>query len=109
MLFKIVLYFKGFIALIHPFTWSQVSQYQKYLYQRRTTSNHFAEIQWAFDVPNDFFVDNVMAIERVSAPANSCLMRMYNNQYDIRRFILDNSKFGSLPSDSSGVSPYSKS
>lgn len=92
---------------MHPFTWSQVSQYQKYLYQRRTTSKHFAEIQVGIhDVPNDFFADNVMAIERVSDPDKSRLMRMYNNQYDIRRFILDNSKFGSLLSDYSGVSPY---
>ena len=65
---------------------------------------HFAEFQVGIhDVPNDFFVDNVVALARLSAPARSRLMRMYNDRYDIRRFILDNSEFGSLLSDYSGV------
>jgi hypothetical protein len=55
------------------------------------------------DVPNDFFVDNVVALARLSAPARSRLMRMYNDRYDIRRFMLDSSEFGSLLSDYSGV------
>ena len=65
---------------------------------------HFAEFQVGIhDVPNDFFVDNVVALARLSAPARSRLMRMYNDRYDIRRFMLDNSEFGSLLSDYSGV------
>lgn len=65
---------------------------------------HFAEFQVGIhDVPNDFFVDNVVALARLSAPARSRLMRMYNDRYDIRRFMLDSSEFGSLLSDYSGV------
>jgi len=65
---------------------------------------HFAEFQVGIhDVPSDFFVDNVVALARLSAPARSRLMRMYNDLYDIRRFMLDNSEFGSLLSDYSGV------
>lgn len=65
---------------------------------------HFAEFQVGIhDVPNDFFVDNVVALAKLSAPARSRLMRMYNDRYDIRRFILDQSDWGSLLSDYSGV------
>jgi len=65
---------------------------------------HFAEFQVGIhDVPNDFFVDNVVALAKLSAPARSRLMRMYNDRYDIRRFMLDQSEFGSLLSDYSGV------
>lgn len=65
---------------------------------------HFAEFQVGIDVvPNDFFVDNVVALAKLSAPARSRLMRMYNDRYDIRRFILDESEFGSFLSDNSGV------
>lgn len=65
---------------------------------------HFAEFQVGIhDVPNDFFVDNVVALAKLSAPARSRLMRMYNDRYDIRRFMLDKSEFGSLLSDYSGV------
>lgn len=65
---------------------------------------HFAEFQVGIhDVPNDFFVDNVVALAKLSAPARSRLMRMYNDRYDIRRFMLDQSDWGSLLSDYSGV------
>jgi P2-related tail formation protein len=65
---------------------------------------HFAEFQVGIhDVPNDFFVDNVVALAKLSAPTRSRLMRMYNDRYDIRRFMLDQSDWGSLLSDYSGV------
>jgi hypothetical protein len=65
---------------------------------------HFAEFQIGIsDVPNDFFVDSVVALAKLSAPARSRLMRIFNDYYNAQRFILDESIFGDLLSDYSGV------
>lgn len=55
------------------------------------------------DVPNDFFVDAVVKLAKLSLPARSRLMRIFNDYYNVDRFILDESFFGSLLSDYSGV------
>ncbi|MGL9718547.1 MAG: phage tail protein [Wolbachia sp.] len=65
---------------------------------------HFFELQIGIkDVPNDFFVDAVVELAKLSLPARSRLMRIFNDHYNIGRFILDESLFGSLLSDYSGV------
>lgn len=65
---------------------------------------HFFELQIGIrDVPNDFFVDAVVELAKLSLPARSRLMRLFNDHYNIGRFILDESFFGSLLSDYSGV------
>ena len=65
---------------------------------------HFFELQIGIrDVPNDFFVDAVVELAKLSLPARSRLMRIFNDHYNIGRFILDESFFGSLLSDYSGV------
>ncbi|WP_264705710.1 phage tail protein [Wolbachia endosymbiont (group A) of Ancistrocerus nigricornis] len=65
---------------------------------------HFFELQVGIrDVPNDFFVDAVVELAKLSLPARSRLMRIFNDYYNVDRFILDESFFGSLLSDYSGV------
>ncbi|WP_264736098.1 MULTISPECIES: phage tail protein [unclassified Wolbachia] len=64
---------------------------------------HFFELQIGIkDVPNDFFVDAVVELAKLSLPARSRLMRIFNDHYNVDRFILDESLFGSLLSDYSG-------
>ncbi|WP_343289091.1 phage tail protein [Wolbachia endosymbiont of Encarsia formosa] len=65
---------------------------------------HFFELQIGIkDVPNDFFVDAVVELAKLSLPARSRLMRIFNDYYNVDRFILDESFFGSLLSDYSGI------
>jgi len=65
---------------------------------------HFFELQIGIkDVVNDFFIDAVVELAKLSLPARSRLMRNFNDHYDIGRFILDESLFGSLLSDYSGT------
>ncbi|WP_265023051.1 phage tail protein [Wolbachia endosymbiont (group B) of Ischnura elegans] len=65
---------------------------------------HFFELQIGIrDVPNDFFVDAVVELAKLSLPVRSRLMRIFNDHYNISRFILDESLFGSLLSDYSGI------
>ncbi|WP_353269620.1 phage tail protein [Wolbachia endosymbiont (group A) of Myopa testacea] len=65
---------------------------------------HFFELQIGIkDVPNDFFVDVVVEFAKLSLPARSRLMRIFNDYYNVDRFILDESLFGSLLSDYSGI------
>ncbi|WP_353283763.1 phage tail protein [Wolbachia endosymbiont (group A) of Lypha dubia] len=65
---------------------------------------HFFELQIGIkDVANDFFVDAVVELAKLSLPARSRLMRIFNDHYNIGRFILDESFFGNLLSDYSGV------
>ncbi|WP_353285211.1 phage tail protein [Wolbachia endosymbiont (group A) of Beris morrisii] len=68
------------------------------------SGKHFFELQIGIkDVPNDFFVDAVVELAKLSLPARSRLMRIFNDHYNIGRFILDESFFGNLLSDYSGV------
>ncbi|WP_341823123.1 phage tail protein [Wolbachia endosymbiont (group A) of Clivina fossor] len=65
---------------------------------------HFFELQIGIkDVPNDFFVDAVVELAKLSLPVRSRLMRIFNDHYNVDRFILDESFFGSLLSDYSGI------
>jgi hypothetical protein len=65
---------------------------------------HFFELQVGIkDVPNDFFVDTVVELAKLSLPARSRLMRIFNDYYNAQRFMLDEGVFGDLLSDYSGV------
>jgi hypothetical protein len=65
---------------------------------------HFAEFQIGLnEIPNGFGVDSIISAADFSAPLRSKLSRMYNSLYDVRRFVLDGSKFGDFLSDDSGV------
>jgi hypothetical protein len=65
---------------------------------------HFAEFQIGFEgIPNDFVIDKIVDVSQSSAPLRSRLARMYNDEYDIRRFILDESDWGDILSDNSGT------
>ncbi|MGL9762671.1 MAG: phage tail protein [Wolbachia sp.] len=65
---------------------------------------HFFELQIGIkNVPNNFFVDAVVELAKLSLPARSRLMRIFNDHYNVDRFILDESVFGSLLSDYSGT------
>ncbi|WP_395460273.1 phage tail protein [Wolbachia endosymbiont (group B) of Myelois circumvoluta] len=65
---------------------------------------HFFELQVGIkEVPNDFFVDAVVELAKLSLPVRSRLMRIFNDYYNAQRFILDESLFGDLLSDYSGV------
>ncbi|KDB19168.1 hypothetical protein wGmm_0969 [Wolbachia endosymbiont of Glossina morsitans morsitans] len=64
---------------------------------------HFFELQIGIkDIPNNFFVDAVVELAKLSLSARSRLMRIFNH-YNVDRFILDESLFGSLLSDYSGI------
>ena len=55
------------------------------------------------EVPNNFFVDAVVELAKLSLPARSRLIRIFNDLYNAQRFILDSSLFGDLLSDYSGI------
>ncbi|MBR1734614.1 MAG: hypothetical protein IJ730_04100 [Alphaproteobacteria bacterium] len=65
---------------------------------------HFAEFQIGFkEIPNSFEIDTIINVAKMAAPLRSRLVRMYNDEYDIRQFVLDSSKWGDILSDYSGV------
>ena len=64
---------------------------------------HFAEFQIGLDeIPNDLDAYKMVEVSLLAAPLRSRLSRMYNDLWDIRRFILDESSWGDLLSDHSG-------
>lgn len=64
---------------------------------------HFAEFQIGFkEIPGDFETNTIINVANLAAPARSRLTRMYNPEYDVRRFVLDYSDWGDLLSDHSG-------
>ena len=68
---------------------------------------HFAEFQIGLkEIPNDLDVEKIIEVSQSAAPLRSRLARMYNDLYDVRRFILDQSDWGDLLSDYSGYRPY---
>ena len=68
---------------------------------------HFAEFQIGLDeIPNDLDAYKMVEVSLLAAPLRSRLSRMYNDLWDIRRFILDESLWGDLLSDHSGYQLY---
>ena len=71
---------------------------------------HFAEFQVGLQtIPNDFDSQKIIEIAQFSAPLRSRLSRMYNDWYDVRRYILDQSEWGDFLSDYSGNQLYENS
>lgn len=65
---------------------------------------HFSEFQVGLKgIPNNMDVKNIIKAAEQSKPLRSRLSRMYNNEYDVRQLILDQSKFGAFLSGCSGV------
>ena len=65
---------------------------------------HFAEYQLGLDViPSKGDIARIQALATLASPVRSRLKRLYNNAYDVRRFKLDQSTWGDLLSDYSGV------
>ncbi len=65
---------------------------------------HFAEFQIGIEgILEDSLISSVIALSQRAVPARSRLIRIFNKQYDIRRFILGQSQWGDLLSDYSGV------
>jgi P2-related tail formation protein len=65
---------------------------------------HFAEFQIGLaEIPNDLVIDKLIDISKKAAPLRSRLTRMYNAEYDVRRFVLDESAWGNILSDNSGT------
>lgn len=65
---------------------------------------HFAEFQIGFkEIPNSFEIDTIINVAEMAKPLRSRLSRMYNDEYDIRQFVLDSSDWGDILSDYSGV------
>ncbi|GHT94041.1 hypothetical protein FACS1894122_10260 [Alphaproteobacteria bacterium] len=72
--------------------------------EEESPGTHFAEFQIGLnEVPNGFGVDAIVSVAELAAPLRSQLRRIYNSLYDVRRFVLDGSKFGDFLSDDSGV------
>ena len=68
---------------------------------------HFAEFQIGLDeIPNDLDAYKMVEVSLLAAPLRSRLSRMYNDLWDIRRFVLDESPWGDLLSDHSGYQLY---
>lgn len=89
-------------ALRMALSWANINDI---IIEEEPPGEHFSEFQVGItnNVPNDFFVGSVVNLAKLAAPARSRLMRMYNQLYDIRRFKLDESDWGDLLSDYSGV------
>lgn len=89
-------------ALRMALSWANINDI---IIEEEPPGEHFSEFQVGItdNVPNDFFVGSVVNLAKLAAPARSRLMRMYNQLYDIRRFKLDESNWGDLLSDYSGV------
>jgi hypothetical protein len=73
--------------------------------EEEVPGEHFSEFQLGIsEIPNGFVPDPVISVSAFAAPLRSRLSRMYNNLYDERRFILDDSLLGEgLLSDDSGT------
>ena len=65
---------------------------------------HFAEFQIGFDsAPENFNSETVVNAAKLAAPLRSRLSRMYNKDCDVRHFVLNQSDWGDLLSDHSGI------
>lgn len=72
--------------------------------EEEEVGRHFSEFQVGFDeIPDGTLIDKIVETAKLAAPVRSRLTRMYNNDYDIRRFVLDGSGWGDLLSDHSGI------
>ena len=75
--------------------------------EEEVPGEHFAEFQVGVEeIPNNLDVEKIISVAELAAPLRSRLSRMYNDLYDIRRFVLDESDWGDFLSDHSGNQLY---
>jgi P2-related tail formation protein len=88
-------------ALKMAFSWYD---FNSVIIEEEPPGEHFAEFQVGIEeIPNTFEVDTIIDVAKMASPVRSRLSRMYNSLYDVRRFMLDDSKFGDILSDNSGI------
>lgn len=88
-------------ALKMAFAWYN---FNNVVIEEEIPGKHFAEFQIGLnEIPNGFEVDTIIDVAKMASPVRSRLSRMYNSLYDVRRFMLDGSKFGDILSDNSGI------
>ena len=91
-------------ALTQILTWYNLSGL---VIEETQPGRHFYEFQIGFDtVPNGFDSLTVVQAAKLAAPLRSRIVRMYNKEYDVRKFILNQSDWGDLLGDYSGVDVY---
>ncbi|WEV89345.1 hypothetical protein H10PHJ05_44 [Aeromonas phage HJ05] len=73
--------------------------------EQEPPGRHFFEYQIGLEgVPiGDELITNIYQLAKLSAPIRSRLTRIFNDEYDVRHFILDYSMWGDLLSGYSGV------
>lgn len=65
---------------------------------------HFSEFQVGLKgIPNNMDIKNIIQAAEKSKPLRSRLSRMYNDEYDVRQLVLDESPFGYYLSGCSGI------
>lgn len=88
-------------ALKMAFSWYD---FNNVIIEEEHPGEHFAEFQVGIEeIPNTFEVNTIIDVAKMASPVRSRLSRMYNSLYDVRRFMLDDSKFGDVLSDNSGI------
>lgn len=91
-------------SLRQAFSWYGFNNIQ---IEEEVPGKHFAEFQVGLEeIPNNLDIEKIIKIAEFAAPLRSRLSRMYNNLYDVRRFVLDESDWGSFLSDHSGNQLY---
>jgi P2-related tail formation protein len=88
-------------ALRNALSWYE---FENVIFEEEIPGEHFAEFQIGLDeIPNNLAIDKLIEVAKFAAPLRSRLTRMYNAEYDIRRFVLDESDWGDILSDNSGT------
>lgn len=84
--------------------------FESIVIEEEVPGEHFSEFQIGLeDIPNNLDIKKIIGACELAAPLRSRLSRMYNNLYDVRRFVLDESSWGDFLSDHSGVQIYENS
>ncbi len=75
--------------------------------EEEVPGEHFSEFQVGVnEIPNNLDIEKIVSVSELAAPLRSRLSRMYNDLYDVRRFVLDESEWGCLLSDHFGNELY---
>lgn len=91
-------------SLKQAFSWYG---FQNVSIEEEVPGEHFSEFQVGVqEIPNNLDVEKIIEVSQLAAPLRSRLSRMYNDLYDVRRFVLDESEWGDLLSDHSGNELY---
>ena len=91
-------------SLKQAFSWYG---FQNVSIEEEVPGEHFSEFQVGVqEIPNNLNVEKIIEVSQLAAPLRSRLSRMYNDLYDVRRFVLDESDWGDFLSDHSGNELY---